>query len=182
MRCFFDGSTGGAGSIQVLKDNFSAMYMDSNFRGAGVCMPMLPVNCAAALLLKCLLVSTLVSYAVYMPCACSIDMYYANVCAVPLLPAVNLQIHSRDGLMDLIDLKQSLPSLAKLKELLENGDIVKVLHDCRQDAEQLYTHHAIKIRNVFDTKVGGHLAEACTITSALHQYRSSVCSRMIRWA
>ena len=56
--------------------------------------------------------------------------------------------------MELLDLKQSLPALAKLKELLENGDIVKVFHDCRQDAEQLYTHHAIKIQNLFDTKVG----------------------------
>lgn len=55
----------------------------------------------------------------------------------------------------MLNLKQSPPqgSLAKLKALLEDGDIVKVFHDCQQDVEQLYKHYAIKVQNIFDVRV-----------------------------
>ena len=71
-----------------------------------------------------------------------------------------MQIHSVNATQTL-DLAQSpsQASLAKLKALLENGNIVKVFHNCRQDAEQLYRHHAIKVQNIFDIRVRGRLAE-----------------------
>lgn len=61
----------------------------------------------------------------------------------------------------MLDLKQSPPegSLAKLKALLEDGDIVKVFHDCQQDVEQLYRHHAIKVQNIFDVRVSRQPAQ-----------------------
>ncbi|KAL0028598.1 hypothetical protein WJX79_004385 [Trebouxia sp. C0005] len=40
-----------------------------------------------------------------------------------------------------------------LKQLLENPKIVKVLHDCRQDAAALLVQKGISLRNVYDTQV-----------------------------
>lgn len=78
-----------------------------------------------------------------------------------------MQLHSENETQTLdLKLSPSQASLAKLKALLENGNIVKVFHDCRQNAEQLYRHHAIKIHNIFDTRVGGHLAELCLTASS----------------
>ncbi|PFH37372.1 3'-5' exonuclease domain-containing protein [Besnoitia besnoiti] len=41
----------------------------------------------------------------------------------------------------------------KLKEILESPHIVKVCHDCREDASALFHQHGIRLRNVFDTQV-----------------------------
>nr|CEL67654.1 TPA: Exonuclease 3'-5' domain-like-containing protein 1, related [Neospora caninum Liverpool] len=41
----------------------------------------------------------------------------------------------------------------KLKEILESPHIVKVCHDCREDASALLHQHTIRLRNVFDTQV-----------------------------
>ena len=91
------------------------------------------------------------------------QLLYKPYCKPHYLPC-KLQLHSDDGTQTL-DLKQSLlqPSLAKLKALLENGNIVKVFHGCQQDAERLYMHHAIKVQNVFDTQVGVHLAKCALL-------------------
>ena len=87
--------------------------------------------------------------------------------SVAVLMSCQMQLHSANE-TQMLDLTQSpsRASLAKLKALLENGNIVKVFHDCQQDAEQLYRHHAIKVQNIFDTRVREHLAELCpTATS-----------------
>ena len=39
-----------------------------------------------------------------------------------------------------------------LKQLMENPRIVKVLHDCRQDAAALLVQKSISLRNVYDTQ------------------------------
>ncbi|KYF46479.1 3'-5' exonuclease domain-containing protein, partial [Toxoplasma gondii ARI] len=41
----------------------------------------------------------------------------------------------------------------KLKDVLESPHIVKVCHDCREDASALLHQHTIRLRNVFDTQV-----------------------------
>jgi len=40
-----------------------------------------------------------------------------------------------------------------LKKLLENPDVVKIIHDCRQDSDALSAHLGIQLTNVFDTVV-----------------------------
>lgn len=83
----------------------------------------------------------------------------------------------------MLDLKQGPleGSLAKLKALLEDGDIVKVFHDCQQHVEQLYRHHAIKVQNIFDIRVSWHLAEGIVkalsdcVASLLMQIACSGC-------
>ena len=42
---------------------------------------------------------------------------------------------------------------APLFELLDASDIVKVLHDCRNDCVTLYVQHGIRLAHVFDTQV-----------------------------
>ncbi|KEP66999.1 UNVERIFIED_CONTAM: 3'-5' exonuclease domain-containing protein [Hammondia hammondi] len=41
----------------------------------------------------------------------------------------------------------------KLKDVLESPHVVKVCHDCREDASALLHQHNIRLRNVFDTQV-----------------------------
>lgn len=40
-----------------------------------------------------------------------------------------------------------------LKMLLEDENIIKIIHDCRNDSHNLYTQYNILLRNVFDTQV-----------------------------
>lgn len=42
-----------------------------------------------------------------------------------------------------------------LKALLEHENVIKVVHDCRNDAVNLYLQFGILLRNVFDTQVSG---------------------------
>ncbi len=39
-----------------------------------------------------------------------------------------------------------------LKQLLEDPKIIKILHDCRQDAAALLVQKGISLRNVYDTQ------------------------------
>lgn len=41
-----------------------------------------------------------------------------------------------------------------LKALLENDNVIKVIHDCRNDSVNLFTQFKVLLRNVFDTQVG----------------------------
>lgn len=53
----------------------------------------------------------------------------------------------------LFDMVNELPGAAAfLKQLLEDPRIVKVLHDCRQDAAALLVQKGISLRNVYDTQ------------------------------
>lgn len=40
-----------------------------------------------------------------------------------------------------------------LKELMENDQITKVMHDCRHDSDALYNQFGVKLENVLDTQV-----------------------------
>lgn len=40
-----------------------------------------------------------------------------------------------------------------IKMLLEDENIIKIIHDCRNDSHNLYTQYDILLRNVFDTQV-----------------------------
>jgi len=40
-----------------------------------------------------------------------------------------------------------------LKELLEDENVIKIIHDCRNDSFNLYSQYNILLRNVFDTQV-----------------------------
>lgn len=41
-----------------------------------------------------------------------------------------------------------------LKELLESNNVIKVIHDCRNDSVNLFNQYNILLRNIFDTQVG----------------------------
>jgi exonuclease 3'-5' domain-containing protein 1 len=44
-----------------------------------------------------------------------------------------------------------------LKELLEDDNVIKIIHDCRNDSYNLYAQYNILLRNVFDTQVSGEI-------------------------
>ena len=43
--------------------------------------------------------------------------------------------------------------LKELKSVLEDADVTKVIHDCRQDSAALWYQFGIKLNNIFDTQV-----------------------------
>mmetsp|Transcript_9583 Transcript_9583/g.21367 ORF Transcript_9583/g.21367 Transcript_9583/m.21367 type:complete len:377 (+) Transcript_9583:93-1223(+) len=62
----------------------------------------------------------------------------------------------------LFDVLHQPPSSAVvlfLKGLLENDDIVKIIHDCKMDSEVLHLHLDIELRNVHDTQAWHHVME-----------------------
>jgi len=65
-----------------------------------------------------------------------------------------IQISTIDGKVFIFDVKTN-PTIfteGKLKKLLQSTDIVKVIHDCRNDSAALYKQHRITLSNVFDTQ------------------------------
>ena len=43
--------------------------------------------------------------------------------------------------------------MSTLKSLFEDSNVIKIIHDCRQDSDTLYEFFQIRIRNVFDTSI-----------------------------
>ena len=41
----------------------------------------------------------------------------------------------------------------ELRAVLQNRDIVKVMHDCRQDSAALFYQQGVVLHNIFDTQV-----------------------------
>ena len=58
------------------------------------------------------------------------------------------------------DLNVRRKTLEVAKHILQSTEIIKIIHDCRQDSDALYrvTQPCIKLRNVFDTQVWDYLA------------------------
>eukprot|EP01041_Mallomonas_annulata_P002830 gene2830-5558_t len=50
-------------------------------------------------------------------------------------------------------LRSNVKEIDVLKHILEDGNVEKIVHDCRQDSDALYTFHAITICGLFDTSV-----------------------------
>ncbi|XP_064486922.1 egalitarian protein homolog [Ornithodoros turicata] len=72
----------------------------------------------------------------------------------PKGPVTLLQAGTATGEVYIFDL-QSTPQLmneGKLKDLLESTNVVKVMHDCRNDSVALAQQFGIQLRNVFDTQ------------------------------
>jgi len=65
-----------------------------------------------------------------------------------------VQISTMSGQVFIFDV-QTNPGLfiqGRLADLLQSENIVKVIHDCRNDSAALYFQHGITLKNVFDTQ------------------------------
>ena len=67
-------------------------------------------------------------------------------------------------LFDMLQINEDV--LDYLKAILEDENVTKVIHDCRQDSAALFYQFGIKLHNIFDTQVCG-LALVC-IAEAVH--------------
>lgn len=54
---------------------------------------------------------------------------------------------------DTLNLKKDSPLIDKLRAVLENKEIVKIIHDCKMDADALFHQYNIRLTNVHDTQV-----------------------------
>ncbi len=54
---------------------------------------------------------------------------------------------------DTLNLMRHCPLIAKLRVVLEDKDIIKIIHDCRMDADALHHQYGVKLTNVHDTQV-----------------------------
>lgn len=76
----------------------------------------------------------------------------------------------------LVDVETSGPEVVQtLKPLLASRELVKVFHDCREDASLLFHQHGIPLAGIFDTQVG-HMA--CLERQGLEIYQASLAEVM----
>jgi exonuclease 3'-5' domain-containing protein 1 len=66
-----------------------------------------------------------------------------------------IEIGTIRGEAFIFDLQQCPQLIADggLKSILEDENIIKIIHDCRNDSYNLYTQYNVLLRNVFDTQV-----------------------------
>lgn len=57
-----------------------------------------------------------------------------------------------------------------LKALLENDNVIKIIHDCRNDSVNLFVQFKVLLRNVFDTQVNFSIIQAITIVIVIEFY------------
>lgn len=62
-------------------------------------------------------------------------------------------VHGEAFIFDVF-LCPAIMSEGGLKALLENDNVIKVIHDCRNDSVNLFNQFKVLLRNVFDTQVG----------------------------
>lgn len=66
------------------------------------------------------------------------------------------QIATMNGEVYILDI-MACPGMiveGKIKELLESENVLKIIHDCRNDSVNLYNQFEITLKNVFDTQAG----------------------------
>lgn len=64
------------------------------------------------------------------------------------------QIATMNGEVYILDI-MACPSMiieGKIKDLLESDNVIKIIHDCRNDSVNLYNQFEISLKNVFDTQ------------------------------
>ena len=62
----------------------------------------------------------------------------------------------------MFDMVDDIPGTADmLRDILEDDAIVKVLHDCRQDAAALKVQADIELKTIFDTQARPACVPAC---------------------
>ncbi|XP_066590368.1 egalitarian protein homolog [Prorops nasuta] len=85
-----------------------------------------------------------------------------------------LQIATMTGQSYVFDLIKcpSLVHAGGLKTLLEHPDIVKVIHDCRNDSVTLYNQYKIILQNVFDTQVAHAVLQFQETGNPVHKVRN----------
>jgi len=54
-------------------------------------------------------------------------------------------------LVDVLGKSKTDPLVVALRKVLEDADVVKIIHDCRMDADAMYHHLGIALTNVHDT-------------------------------
>ena len=64
--------------------------------------------------------------------------------------------------------------VGQFKAVLESEKIIKITHDCREDASALLHQHRIYIRNIFDTQIAYRRLMNHDYLSSLEHVRSSV--------
>ncbi|GFH61095.1 hypothetical protein CTEN210_17571 [Chaetoceros tenuissimus] len=86
------------------------------------------------------------------------DCEGVNLCRVGTLEIVSVCFEQEDNTKSifLLDLgkNEGTPDTSvvrALKDLLENEHVIKIIHDCRMDADALFHHHGISLNNVHDT-------------------------------
>ncbi|GAW79563.1 3'-5' exonuclease domain containing protein [Plasmodium gonderi] len=69
-----------------------------------------------------------------------------------------IQICARDiYLFDIYKCDNSYLFIKYLRELLEDQQVIKISHDCREDCSILYNQYNINLNNIFDTQVAYNL-------------------------
>ncbi|XP_072181591.1 uncharacterized protein [Diadema setosum] len=91
-----------------------------------------------------------------------------------------LQLATMDGCVFIFDIKKNpdLLQSGKLKQLLEDPNTIKVIHDCRGDSAALRANFGINLAGVFDTSIAfSTIMEQCNKTGKPYRIgQKALCS------
>jgi DNA polymerase I-like protein with 3'-5' exonuclease and polymerase domains len=75
------------------------------------------------------------------------------VCIVTIGVKDEMEDDSIIFIFDTLNLTKSSCLISKLRVVLEDEDIIKIIHDCKMDSDALHHQYDIKLTNVHDTQV-----------------------------
>ena len=81
----------------------------------------------------------------------ALDAEGVDLSRLGLISIVQVSTQSCCVLFDVLGKTADDPLVQWLRTLLENPTVVKVIHDCRMDADALYHHLRIDLKNIHDT-------------------------------
>lgn len=92
----------------------------------------------------------------------------------PSGPMTLLQLGTGDGQIYLFDLVacRELITDGGLREILESTDVVKVVHDCRNDSAALYHQFGVSMQNVFDTQAAHAVIQLQQTGKPVHKVKN----------
>ncbi|XP_063981541.1 egalitarian protein homolog [Diachasmimorpha longicaudata] len=100
----------------------------------------------------------------------SFDCEGINVGAKGQLTLV--QIGTAQGHVYIFDLFTSPNLITGLRQLLENPNVVKVIHDCRNDSVNLFNQFGIVLNNVFDTQAAHAVIQYQDVGKPVYKVKS----------
>lgn len=91
--------------------------------------------------------------------AITLDLEGVNLCRMGPVCIITIGVKDQNEdnpiifIFDTLDLTKSSLLISKLRVVLEDKDIIKIIHDCKMDSDALFHQYGIKLTNVHDTQV-----------------------------
>jgi ribonuclease D len=108
----------------------------------------------------------------------AIDLEGIDLSRIGKISLVTVSFNNENFIFDILNEELNKEQLPIIKNIFEDTNILKIIHDCRTDSDVLYHLLNIKLTNVFDTSVGEMLIKNTTVRTNLNNLLSNYsCSK-----